>query len=185
MGSLNVIETLSKLVLETERLSIRAVEENDLEAISEIHMDDQVNHYLPYKTWTCWNDALKWYDNVEDRRANNDAEQFVIVRKNDLSIVGTCIVFNFKLLDHSCEIGYVLNRAYWQHGYMLEAMSSFTSELMSHPNVRSLRAVVNSQNKSSLRLLSKLKFELTATLMEGNTGVSHLYLRTLPRAPYD
>jgi len=171
MGSLNVIETLSKLVLETERLSIRAVEKNDLEAISEIHMDDQVNHYLPYKTWTCWNDALKWYDNVEDRRANNDAEQFVIVRKNDLSIVGTCIVFNFKLLDHSCEIGYVLN--------------SFTSELMSHPNVRSLRAVVNSQNKSSLRLLSKLKFELTATLMEGNTGVSHLYLRTLPRAPYD
>jgi len=150
MGSLNVIETLSKLVLETERLSIRAVEKNDLEAISEIHMDDQVNHYLPYKTWTCWNDALKWYDNVEDRRANNDAEQFVIVRKNDLSIVGTCIVFNFKLLDHSCEIGYVLN-----------------------------------QNKSSLRLLSKLKFELTATLMEGNTGVSHLYLRTLPRAPYD
>jgi len=148
MGSLNVIETLSKLVLETERLSIRAVEKNDLEAISEIHMDDQVNHYLPYKTWTCWNDALKWYDNVED-------------------------------------LGYVLNRAYWQHGYMLEAMSSFTSELMSHPNVRSLRAVVNSQNKSSLRLLSKLKFELTATLMEGNTGVSHLYLRTLPRAPYD
>lgn len=175
-----MIETLDKLTLETERLLVRTVLECDLKSIYQIHKDEQVNQYLPYDTWTCWNDALKWHRNIKERQARGDAQQFVIVQKSDLSIVGTCIVFGYKSADSSCEIGYVLNRMFWRQGFMFEALSALTSHLLEREEIQSLRAVVSSDNKSSLNVLFRLNFNVVAQLPEKNSATSYLYLRSQP-----
>ena len=175
-----MIRTLDKLTLETERLLVRTILESDLKSIYQIHTDEQVNRYLPYDTWTCWNDALKWYRHIKERQARGDAQQFVILQKKDLSVVGTCIVFGFKSADSSCEIGYVLNRMFWRQGYMLEALSVLASHLLDRDEIQSLRAVVNSDNKSSLNVLDRLNFNVVTQLPDKNSSSSHLYLRSQP-----
>ena len=151
---------LSKLSLETDRLLIRPAEKADLKSVYSIHTDDEVNRYLPYDTWTAWDDAVKWYDRVQQRRAEKDAEQFVVVRKSDQKVVGTCIAFDFDESDQSCEFGYVLNRRYWNNGYMLEATRALLEALLSQAEISSIRAVVQAPNTSSLKLLEKLGFEV-------------------------
>jgi len=172
-----VIKRLAGLNVDTERLVIRVAEKDDLKSIYSIHIDDEVNRYLPYDTWLSWDDALKWYQRVEDRRALGDAEQFIIVRKRDQQIVGTCIVFDFDSDDQSCEFGYVLNRQYWNRGYMLEATQEFVQSLMSQAEINSIRAVVQANNTASLKLLQKLSFEVIYTEPAEDNSKSAVYLR--------
>jgi len=142
---------------------IRPVVRSDLEAVYSIHTEDQVNQYLPYDTWQQWPDALAWFERVEERRRAAEAEQFVILRVADQQLVGTCIVFDFDVGDLSCEFGYVLHRDRWGNGYMIEACRVLIDALLSMRDLEAIRAVVKSENKASLNLLSKLGFELIYT----------------------
>lgn len=155
-----MINKLSSLSLVSERLLIRPVEQADLEAVYSIHVDEQVNQFLPYDTWTQWSDALAWLERVETRRTIAEAEQFVIRKRCGQQLVGTCIVFDFDASDQSFELGYVLHRDHWGNGYMLEACQALVDELLSMSELEAVRAVVKTENKSSLNLLSKLGFEL-------------------------
>lgn len=149
--------------LETQRLVIRLATKADLEAVFSIHADEEVNRYIPYETWLSPDDAIKWYERVQKRRIENDAEQFVVVRKRDRKIIGTCIAFDFDQGDQSCEFGYVLNRADWNRGYMIEAMLALIDGLISQPAINAVRAVVQGENVSSLKLLDKLGFKVVHT----------------------
>ncbi len=167
-----MISDLRALTLETERLSIRPIGDSDVSAVYQIHIDDEVNRYLPYETWQTWDDAKHWYAKILQRRADQEAEQFVIIRRDDQQLVGTIIVFGFKKNDKSCEFGYVLNRDYWRHGYMLEATRALLTSLLSMNELGSVRAVVDGENSASLALLSKLGFAITARLKEEKSGNS-------------
>jgi len=176
MVSSSVINQLNKHRLETDRLVIRVAKRDDLESIYAIHSCDEVNLYLPYETWVNWEDALKWHDRVEHRRSIEDAEQFVIIRKSDQQLIGTCIAFGFNCSDQSCEFGYVLKHDYWRQGYMIEAMQPFVQALLSYSEVQAVRAVVKSDNKSSLKLLSRLNFKVKAKIAGQDEEVSYLRL---------
>ena len=171
-----MISQLSEIREETERLIIRIAKRDDLESIYAIHSCHEVNQYIPYETWTNWDDALKWHGRVEHRRSIDDAEQFVIIRKSDQQLIGTCIAFGFNHSDQSCEFGYVLKHDYWHQGYMFEAMQPFVQALLSHSEIQAVRAVVKSHNKASLKLLSSLNFEVKAKIADKDGQVSYLRL---------
>ncbi len=159
MESLNVISQLSDFQLETQRLQIRPVIKADLMAIHQIHSDEQVNRYLPYQTWLSWDDARAWYARVLMRRRQEHAEQFVILRKHDDALIGSCIVFIHEFDSENLELGYVLARQFWGNGYMFEALETFVpvvTEFISRPT---MYAVIESENTSSRKLISKLGFE--------------------------
>lgn len=153
-----MIAKLSSFRLETDRLAIRPVIQTDLEPVYAIHSEKQVNQYLPYETWQSWSDALAWYERVEKRRGEEDAEQFVIINKSDGVLLGTCIVFIHGADSESLELGYVLAKPHWGKGYMLEALSEFVPVLAKRLNLTKLMAVIESKNASSLKLISKLGF---------------------------
>ena len=161
-----MISKLGALSLETERLLIRPIVDSDVRDVYQIHSDDKVNRYLPYDTWQSWDDAKHWYAKILHRRVHQEAEQLVIIRKDDQHLVGTSIVFGFKSDEKSCEFGYVLNRQFWRHGYMFEATQALLDSLLSMNELDSVRAVVDSENSASLALLSKLGFTITARLKE-------------------
>lgn len=146
--------------IETPRLIIRLAKESDLIDLLDLHSRDDVNQYLPYTTWTSWHDAVEWFGRVQQRRSEQQAQQYSIDIKNRTTteFVGSCIVFNFDQKERSAEFGYVLHPNHWGKGLMLEAMTMFTQELQRKIGLRSLKASVESPNLSSLKLLSTLGF---------------------------
>ena len=170
-----MIKKLNSVSLETERLLIRPIEDADVKSVYQIHIDDEVNRYLPYDTWQSWDDAKHWYAKIIQRRVNQEAEQFVIVRTEDQQLIGTSIVFGFNEVDRSCEFGYVLHRKFWRQGYMFEATSSLLTTLMAINEIDAVRAVVDSENKASLALLANLGFTVTARLSESDANDRETY----------
>lgn len=166
-----MIAKLSSLRLETDRLNIRSAVQTDLESVYAIHAEEQVNQYLPYKTWRSWDDALAWYERVEKRRGEEDAEQFVILNKNDGVLLGTCIVFIHEAHSESLELGYVLAKPHWGKGYMLEALSEFVPAVANRLNIRQLLAVIQTENMSSIELAGKLGFHELRREREGATDL--------------
>lgn len=149
---------LSQLYLETTRVCIRPVTRADLPAFYEMHSIDEVNAYLPYATWQNEADAKDWFAKVRKRRYEQESEQYVLERKHDRKIIGSCIVFDFDESEDSLEFGYVLNKKFWGQGYMYDAMTGLMAGLSKDIGIRNVRATVNLENTPSLRLLGKLGF---------------------------
>ena len=157
--------------LETERLVIKLATKADLSKIHSLHSIDAVNQYLPYTTWLSYQDALDWFERVENRRETKEAEQYSIALKSDSEFIGSCIVFGFDSSEASAEIGYVLHPDYWGQGYMLEAMESFFRVLQEDLSLKQLKASVEQPNIASSGLLNKLGFIHTDTSIE-ESGVA-------------
>jgi len=171
--------TLNQLSLETERLIIRPVIGADLQSVYEIHQLDEVNKYLPYTTWQNWDDAKDWFARVQHRRLERSSEQYVLERKRDKKVIGSCIVFNFNEEDHALELGYVLSRDAWGKGYMQEALYDVLVNLKRQAEIKFVKASVDDRNLPSITLLDRLDFKKTGSESEedGSTlGIFQLSL---------
>jgi ribosomal-protein-alanine N-acetyltransferase len=154
--------------LKTSRLSLRFTCEQDLPDIYAMHSIDEVNRYLPYTTWTKYQDALDWFARLQLRRAQAEAQQYIISLDADTSYIGSCIVFGFDESDASIEIGYVLHPDHWGKGYMFEAMRVFVDSLRQQLQAKRIKASVEQPNIASLALLRKLGFHHSHTTTEAN-----------------
>lgn len=160
-----MIERLFKLEFETARLRIRPVEKADLKAIYAMHSIDKVNEFIPYNTWTEWQDAEDWFaEKVEKRREEKFGEQFVIADKTNGELVGTCLAFDYQPSNQSLEVGYVLAPKHWGKGIMFEAISCFVNQLLAINPVKTLIASIERENHASLRLIERLGFEQSSEL---------------------
>lgn len=65
---------------------------------------------------------------------------------------------------HMAEIGYVLGRAYWQRGYMTEAITVVSEWLLDQAEIFRVWAVCDTENTGSARALEKAGFEREALL---------------------
>ena len=156
----SAVQQLASLSLKTQRLEIRRLIHSDLSDILDIHSVQKVNRFIPYQTWQNMDDALTWFDYVEQRRADDIAEQFVIIRLSDQRLVGTCLAFDFDAQRKEIEFGYVLSPKHWGQGYLVEAMQGFTAALSDTLALNSVKACVDKANTASLNLLTKLGFEV-------------------------
>ena len=168
MASSRVITKLKNLRLETERLLIRPALKADLESVYLIHKEPIVNRYIPYQTWLGLSDAQAWYARVE-RRRKDIAEQFVILNKADETLVGTCIVFVHSSDSAPFELGYVLAKNCWGQGIMLEALAEFIPMVAGRLNLQSLVAVIQAENRPSVKLITKLRFNESQRQFDGET----------------
>ncbi|MFT6406654.1 MAG: ribosomal-protein-alanine N-acetyltransferase [Arenicella sp.] len=182
MGSLRVISKLKSLHLETQRLVIRPVLETDLESVYLIHKEPIVNRYVPYQTWLSFADAQAWYARVE-RRRKDTAEQFVILSKANSELLGTCIVFVHQSDNASFELGYVLAKTAWGHGYMCEALAEFIPAVAERLTLTSLMAVIEADNLRSIKLIGKLGFFESHRKQQGETQMIYFLRRFEPAKP--
>jgi RimJ/RimL family protein N-acetyltransferase len=75
---------------------------------------------------------------------------------------------------HGVELGYVLGRANWNHGYMTEAVQTVTAWLPGQPEIYRVWAVCDVDNSGSARVLEKAGFQREGILrrwtMHPNAG---------------
>ena len=166
--------------IETERLKLRLVEENDIADLLEVNCDEQVTRFLPYETWRSIADGKVWFDRMCALTAGGDTLQFVIVELGSARVIGSCLLFRYNADNRRAEIGFVMGRAHWKKGFTHEALSALIACAFEAYKLRRLEAEVEPANIASNQLLLKLGFTREGLLRQrwyarGNSYDTNIY----------
>jgi len=135
--------------IETERLRLRNYQETDLLDLLEYLSDEEVVRFEPYLPMN-----LSQVQKVLSERMASEA--FIAVEeKNTGKLIGN--LYFDKQDNGIAELGYVLNKSYWQKGYGYEACKCICTKAFEQGIVR-IEAYCDPLNTASYRLLEKLGF---------------------------
>ncbi|MBI2395075.1 MAG: GNAT family N-acetyltransferase [Deltaproteobacteria bacterium] len=141
--------------IETERLQLRAPVGGDAVAIYDRYgRDPEVTRYLSWRTHTHLDDArayvatvmADWDDAIAPRRT------WTITLRDDDTAVGQIGLLS---QGHRMQMGYVLMRALWGHGYVPEAARALVGAALSLPQVHRVWAFCDVENLASARVMEK------------------------------
>jgi len=144
------------LPLASPRLSLRALNEDDLEVLWALHSNVEAMRY-----WS--SPALKQREQAADLLAKLLAsaaanESLTIIVEYQGLAIGRVALFNYSAQCERVEIGYILSPQYWGKGFMKEALAVLFDRLFSHHGLYRIEADIDPDNRASAALLDSLKF---------------------------
>ena len=152
--------------LESPRLLVRLLSEDDLPALLEVNSVEDVTRLLPYATWASMADAAAWHRRMQGIQATGLALQFVVVSKLAGKAIGTCLLFRYEEASRRAELGYALGRAHWGQGLMQEALTALLNAAFGGMGLRRVEAEVDLRNHLSAALVRRLGFTQEGVLRE-------------------
>ena len=146
-------------VLITDRLILRKLKQDDAELIFKNWTSDtEVTKYVTWETHKNIKETTEilniWLKEYESPKT----VRFGIVLKENNELIGMIDIVDFD--DGVPEIGYVLSRKYWNHGYMSEACKAFTDYLFAI-GYDSLIIAADERNIASNKVIQKTGFKFT------------------------
>lgn len=154
-------------VLETERLLLREIVNEDAPALFEVHGDPE---------------SMKWFgvDPLPDEAAaRNLVERFAGWRtlpnpgtrwglqlKGESALIGTCGLFAWNRDWRKCALGYELHPRARGKGYMNEALRAVVEWGFAAMALNRIEAMVHPSNAASLRSLERLGFQREGLLRQ-------------------
>lgn len=145
--------------LETERLILRNIREEDTDFIYKHFSDEKVCEYLYDEVnFTSREEAaelVKFFSNPEI----NGYNRWVLVKKDTGERVGTCGFHLWDKTNHIAEIGYDLYPEYWGKGYMKEALTAAIESGFRNLQLNRINAFVALENRRSCHVLTGLNFK--------------------------
>jgi [ribosomal protein S5]-alanine N-acetyltransferase len=159
--------------LTTDRLLLRGVRESDVGFLFDHLSDSEVCRYLydaePYTTIDEAEGLIQLFIDPEGKTLN----RWIIVEKESGEPIGTCGYSLWDKENNRAEIGYDLGPAYWNRGFMTEALTAALTSGFGNMSLNRVEAVIALENVGSSRLVEKLGFE-----REGVMRDRHLFRGT-------
>lgn len=146
------------LILESERLVLRPLEEKDAENVFEIFSDTEVMRYYDLLPFKSMEEAHRQTRFFMQALADRTMIRWGIVLKENEKLVGTCGLFAFSDADKKAELGYELNRNYQRRGIMSEALPLVLDFAFSNSDINRIEAFIEIPNTASQLLAGKLGF---------------------------
>jgi RimJ/RimL family protein N-acetyltransferase len=153
--------------LETDRLVLRPLSPDDLDSLAPYMADPEVMRYMGDRTMTREETAAR----IERFRQVFDLDgigQFAIERKEDGVVLGRCGILVWETdpwtplaraeatKPTESEIGYLLGRPHWAHGYATEAATAVRDYAQSELGEERIIALIHEGNDRSKRVAEKL-----------------------------
>jgi RimJ/RimL family protein N-acetyltransferase len=146
-------------VMQTERLTMRALRVEDAEALHPMYSDAEANTYGSHPATVTLDDTVA---RLEHAVADADWRAWAITLKGDDVAIGTVACYE-KRQGKVTEIGYILKRAHWGNGYVTEAVAAMI-DLLFAEGQRRIFADTDPDNAPSIAVIKRLGFTLEATL---------------------
>ncbi|MBR5712303.1 MAG: GNAT family N-acetyltransferase [Lachnospiraceae bacterium] len=139
--------------LETERLVLRTVTEDDAEAVFKWASDLEVNRYMIYAPHPNVESTREW---LRSRDIDGkDEYDLGFVLKETGELIGQGGLFYHEDLD-AWSVGYNLRREYWGQGLVPEAMRAIIDCVAKEKGIKTLVGEFAKDNSKSRRVMEKL-----------------------------
>ncbi|MBJ7309704.1 GNAT family N-acetyltransferase [Rugamonas sp. CCM 8940] len=152
--------------LRSPRLTLRMLTPSDAASLFAIYRDDETMRY-----WSCapWREPVQAVEHItrsEDNYRDGSALQLGVTLRDTGELIGTVTLYAFMRANRRCEIGYLLARPHWGHGYMGEALALLIEHGFEQLELNRIEADLHPANQASAKLLGKLHFRLEGQLRE-------------------
>lgn len=162
-------------ILETERLILRELTACDMPALREIVQDEQTM----YAWGGAWSED-ETVDGLEKQLCAYKEDGFgrwAVVLKETNTVIGVCgLLWCDTDKDKVLEIGYLLNRAYWHHGYACEAAvacKNYTFDNLEYDEVFSL---IRDNNHASMNVAIRMGMLVRGSFVKQYKGEDMTHL---------
>ena len=121
--------------------------------------DPQAVRFIGDGTAGTFEETAEWVERSIRRNAFEGFDKRTVVRAEDGAVLGWCgvAVWNIEGTIER-ELGYVLAREHWAHGYATEAAAAMRDHALSALGLRRLIALIHPHNDASKRVARKLGF---------------------------
>ncbi len=152
--------------IETERLILRRLNENDADEILAMRGNPETMKYIPRPLAKTREDALTHIATIEEKIVNNTGINWGITIKGSSKIIG--IIGHYSIIpeNHRAEIGYMSLPESNGKGYMSEAVKAVVAYGFEQMNLHSIEAIIDPENIASERVLQKNGFVKEAHIRE-------------------
>lgn len=144
--------------LETERLQMRELRDEDAPAVFEVFRDDEVTRYYDVETMADVAPAAAFVSEMRQRYVDRAGIRWALVDKRNASFVGTIGLGSISLSAHRCVLGYELGRRAWGRGFATEAVRAAVRFGHDQIGLNRIEAAVMLGNEASARVLEKAGF---------------------------
>lgn len=145
--------------LETSRLLIRCLRMEDAPAMLDILSDEETVRFWGRPMMTELSQAETYTRENLQWMEDGHCLYWGLEEKTSGRMIGTCTLFRLDSDNRRGEIGYLLNRAYWQQGLMSEALECVIAYAFGELKLHRLEADTDPDNIASIRILERFGFQ--------------------------
>jgi RimJ/RimL family protein N-acetyltransferase len=165
--------------IESERLTLRRIGQEDFDFFVELHADPEVARFLPHDGPRSPQESLAWLQSVLRSYEHLGLGQLAVLRRSDGMLLGRCGLSDLAVEVRASvgavprgwyeraeapadaetvlvpELGYTFHRSSWGQGYASEAtrcVFEYARDVLQLPRIVSL---IHPQNDRSLRLAER------------------------------
>lgn len=150
-------ELVKHQVIVTERLILRPVKLEDAEEMF-VYASDNENLKFAFPV----NETIEvTRQNIAEIYLNSPLGRYGIVLKENNHFIGTIDFHHWKADVKTAEIGYCLNKVYWNKGYATEALKALVHLSFNHLGLNCLIAKHDKENPASGVVMKKSGFEFS------------------------
>lgn len=154
------------VTLQTPRLHLRMPTLADTDAIFAMRADPVVQRYGSHAPWTDRQTAIDWIERNTRGMAAGEHAQFVLERREDGIVIGSCTLYALDTQCRRADVGYALALSEWGKGYANEAVSAMLDWGFDQLDLNRVEADIDPRNLPSARALERLGFTREGHLRE-------------------
>jgi RimJ/RimL family protein N-acetyltransferase len=155
--------------IETERLLIRPMQREDVDALHAYQSRPDVCRYIPYEPRTREEILARFDDPAKTRTALEEEGQFldlaIVLREND-TLIGDVLLFWHSSEHRKGEIGYAINPDFSGHGYATEAARAMLALAFDDLGLHRVIGRIDARNDASAAVLRRLGMRQEAVLVD-------------------
>jgi RimJ/RimL family protein N-acetyltransferase len=139
----------------TARLLLRKPRREDAPLIFAAYAQDpEVTRYLTFRPHRSLNDSHQAIERFDEGWRSTKSFCWLIFRRDDDDLVGAISARE----DQGINLGYLIARPHWRHGFMSEALASVVEWAFAQPEIFRVWAGCDVENEASASLLERNGF---------------------------
>ena len=143
------------MILETERLYLREMNQSDFEDLAEILQNSRVMY--AYEHDFSDNDVQEWLDRQITRYKKYGFGLWAVILKNTDEMIGQAGLTMQPYKDTEVlEIGYLLKERFWHYGYASEAANGCKKYAFEQLNRDKVYSIIKSDNYASMKVAKSM-----------------------------
>jgi [ribosomal protein S5]-alanine N-acetyltransferase len=167
------------VILETDRLTLRHLESDDLAPLYALYRDPVVRRYFPDGTRTLeeTREELAWFLDGHPRRP--ELGLWATVERSTGAFLGRCGLLPWTIDGvEEVELAYLIDRGRWGEGLATEAARAIAAHARDALRLRRLIALVTPGNDASVRVATKVGMSFERLYVD-EYGPCHIYAMSL------
>jgi RimJ/RimL family protein N-acetyltransferase len=169
------------IILETDRLTLRHLEQGDLEPLYALYRDPEIRRFFPDGTRTLeeTREELEWFRHGHPRHP--ELGLWATVERSSGAFVGRCGLLPWTIDGVlEVELAYLIDKGRWGEGFGTEAARAIAAHAQDALRLGRLIALVTPGNEASVRVATKVGMAFER-LYTDEFGPCHLYAMSLQR----